>query len=533
MGRVQPAENGRVTEPNSYTLQSRQFLMKWQRIALVAFLALAPFLFLITVGTYHLWATGWGFIAWWPMAASLALAYFLGWLWTRKGNLRLLPNTNIPEPPTTWTARDQQAWAIVEKKAAAITTITTAEMVDTQRYADTAISLALEIAQVYHPGSTDPFGHLTLPEILTCAELVAHDLHTKVSDHLPGSHLLTINQWKQTKQAVDWGKTAWNVSWVARAVMNPLKAGIQYVASKASGSILNRVQENVMLWFYTAFIHELGQHLIELNSGRLKVGAKRYREIMHEAERPPATSVVVNSVSVAIVGQVKAGKSSLVNALLGEQRAATDVVPTTTGATKYELKLPDQTPVTIVDTAGYGVNGPTEAEVTAAVEAAQQAELILLVLHARTAARKADVEMLAKIEAAFALNPQLRFPPVIAVLSHIDLLSPAMEWQPPYLWEKGCRTKEVQIREAIAMAAESLDDRTKTFVPVCTAAGKNWNVEDTLTELMAATMDDAHGTALLKLLHKESRSGRAQKTLDQVLTGGRAALKILWESVKK
>jgi uncharacterized protein len=503
-----------------------------RRIAILAVLIAAPTLFLLGVGIYHLWVTGWSFIAWWPMAGCLTLAYVLGWFWTRKSKMELLPATGVQEPPNTWTDRDKQAWELVARRASAVTTITTEEMVDSKRYAETAISLAFEVARVYHPDSKDPFGHLTLPEIITCAELVAQDLNKTVSEHIPGSHLLTVNQWKQTKQAVDWGKTALNVSWVARAIVNPLKTGVQYMATKASGSILDRVQQNVMLWFYAAFIHELGRHLIELNSGRLKVGAGRYRELMKDHQEPNPT-LTATALSVAVIGQVKAGKSSLVNALLGEQRAAVDVVPKTTGATEYQLKLSDQTPVKIVDTAGYGVNGPTEAEVAAAVDAARDAELVLLVLHSRTAARKADLEMLAKMEAAFAKTPELRVPPVLAVLSHVDLLSPAMEWSPPYDWEKGTRTKEEQMREVVTMAAELFRDRTRTFVPVCTSVGKVWNVEDTLLELMAATMDDAHGTALLKLFHTEARSGRAQKTLDQVLTGGRAALKILWESVKR
>lgn len=503
--------------------------MNPRRILALVALALAPFLFLVCVGSYHLYVTGWGFIAWWPMAACLALAYGLGWYWTRRSKAKLLPDTGIADPPTTWTDRDRQAWKIVERRAASITNVTAEQLADAHRYADTAISLALEVAQVYNPGATDPFGHLTLPEIVTCAELVSRDMNERVNKYIPGSHLLSVNDWKSAKRAVDWGKTAMDVSWLARAVLNPINTSVQYLASKASGSIWNRVQDNVMLWFQTAFVHELGKHLIELNSGRLRVGAEKYREIV---EREGA-SVPGSSLSIAVVGQVKAGKSSLVNALLGENRAATDVLPTTERSTKYELKLPDQAPLTIVDTAGYGENGPTEAEVANALIAAENADMILFVGHARTAARRADVDMLAKLAAAFLAKPHLRFPPTIAAMTHVDLLSPAMEWSPPYDWQSGERVKEINMKEAVVQLREQLGERIAAAAPVCTASGREWNVREGLTALMAAAMDDSHGTSLLKLLHRQGHAGAARKTVDQVLNAGREALGILWQSVKR
>jgi hypothetical protein len=44
------------------------------------------------------------------------------------------------------------------------------------------------------------------------------------------------------------------------------------------------------LWFYTAYVHRLGTYLIELNSGRLRIGAARYRELMQNTlpdDAPP------------------------------------------------------------------------------------------------------------------------------------------------------------------------------------------------------------------------------------------------------
>ena len=53
---------------------------------------------------------------------------------------------------------------------------------------------------------------------------------------------------------------------------------MRYVAVQAG---MNRpwqmLQENLLVWFFTAYVHRLGTYLIDLNSGRLRVGAERYR----------------------------------------------------------------------------------------------------------------------------------------------------------------------------------------------------------------------------------------------------------------
>ncbi len=57
-------------------------------------------------------------------------------------------------------------------------------------------------------------------------------------------------------------------------------------------------------------------------------------------------------VSVAIIGPPNAGKSSLLNALLGEERAIVSEIPGTTRDTIEERLLIDGVPLRIIDTAG-------------------------------------------------------------------------------------------------------------------------------------------------------------------------------------
>jgi hypothetical protein len=522
------------------------------RIAVVLALAFAPVLFLVGVGFYHLWDAGWSFVTYWPMAACWLAAYLLGAYWSR----RRKPTAGTEEPtPNYWTDRDKQAWQIVEAHIAEVRTMPAEQFSDLKRYAADAQTLALSVARVYQPSAADPFGHLTLPEILTCGELVAHDLTALVSRYVPGSHLLTVSDLKRIRGAVDqasvWYPRLRNIYWAASAFINPLKTGMQVLATKTGlAPAFAGMQQNMLLWFYTAYLKELGRYLIELNSGRLKVGAKRYLELMElhqtppvaEAEPPPVSQEAPPSaeaapaalpVTLAVVGPVKAGKSSLVNALLGEQKAGTDVLPLTPGVTQYTLRQPGQPTFTLLDTAGFGNDGASEADVNAAVEAARDADLLLLVVPARSAARRPESEFLDRVRAALAARPNLKMPTALLVLSQIDKLSPIMEWAPPYDWRAGTRPKEAQIREAIEAAGEQFAGRVANAVPVCGAPGKEFGVRDDLLPTVAGYLGEARGVGLLRALHVEATAAQTRRVMNQALNAGGQLLKAWWETTKK
>ena len=258
------------------------------RIATVAVLMLAPFLFLLGVGLYHIWDSGYTFMAWWPMALCFLAAYGLAWHWTRRKNTLLMPKVKI-DAPNYWTDRDREAWAVVQVYSESVPALAADDLSDMTRYAADAKVLVERVAAIYRPGAKDPFGHLTLPEILACAELVAADLAELVDKYVPGSHALSVNNFKNVRKAVDWYERGRNVYWVFSAVLDPVRAGAQIFATKAGlQTTFKQVQNNVLTWFYTTYLQELGRYLIELNSGRLRVGVARYRELLAKKEAPPA-----------------------------------------------------------------------------------------------------------------------------------------------------------------------------------------------------------------------------------------------------
>ena len=442
-------------------------MSRWRVIVMLVLIA-APMLILAGLGSYFVWTRGWGLYFWWPMALLMASGYLLGWYWQR--HRRLLRPADF-EPPKHYSERDREAMKLVEARAQNITTLSADKLGDWRFYIDSAHDMALQLARFYNPGAVDPIANLTIPEILAVVELAARDLNETVNDYLPAGHLLTIQNWRHARQATEWYQTASQVYWLVSAIFAPVNTGIRYATSQAGMSRpWQLLQQNLYAAFYTFYVREVGKYLIDVNTGRLRGGAQRYRELLRgkpeardaarassdgAAASPSAPPVVpeappldVTQVTLLVMGQVKAGKSSFINALLGAQRAATDVLPATNSVSRYELQPKGiSTRLVLLDSAGYGHTGPKEDELRATEEAARQADLLLLVMHVMDPARQADLDMLKRLREWYASHPELRMPPVLGVLTHVDLLSPSLEWTPPYHWPEPTRPKEHSIRK--------------------------------------------------------------------------------------
>jgi predicted GTPase len=508
-------------------------MSRWRLVVLAA-LAAAPIVFLIGAGSYLLWERGWWFWLWWPMSACLALAYVLGWRWQKKFRLLRLDF----DIPLHWTDRDRQAWHLVEARAKAGAHLDADKLSSAPFYLQTAQEMALELARFYHPKAQDPISSLTIPEMLAVVELASHDLAEMVDQYLPGGHLLTVNDWRRAKKASDWYQRASSVYWLISSVFSPVNTGVRYLASHIGLSRpLQMLQQNLILWFYSAFVHRMGHYLVELHSGRLRVGATRYRQLQERAVGDGKTDSVrqepteeVHQVTLTFMGQVKAGKSSFINALLGQQRAKTDVVPATAEITRYVLD-PEGIPsrLVLLDTVGYGHAGPKEDQLRATVEAVRQSDLLILVLHATNPARQADLQLLEGLKEWFTSQPHLNRPPILGVLTHIDLLSPKMEWAPPYDWQKPTRTKEQQIDQAVATVREQLGEHLAGVVPVRTDEGKVYGIDEGFLPVLTELLDQAHAVAFLRCVRVESDMRKVRKVFHQLLSAGKLMVKALWE----
>ena len=515
--------------------------MQYLRFAPIAVFAIVPVAIVGGFGVVSLWETGWLRWLWLPMLGSMIAV----WLLVRRETRRFRAEAQVVvDIPMTWTETDRLAGRKIEEFLA--DKPSPEELIDMTFYAKQAQTLSRSMVSFYRPGA-EPFDPLTIPEMLTLMELVAGDLHEEVVRMVPGSHLLSVSHLRRAVTFVDYWKQAMNAYWAVSAFINPLETGLRWLGSQVGVSRPMKDSKNQIIgWFYALFIRRMGFYLIELYSGRLKVGASRYRELreiyrqsdpdgpaaeplkpLGEREDPADAKVeeAPNALKLVVVGQVNVGKSSLVNFLLGDRKADVDSVPMTEGVTRYLVDEGGER-LAVYDTPGYQDSDETRTTKRERLEALQGADLILLVSRANMAARQADRELIQQMHEWFAEHPRQKKPAMLAVLTHVDLLSPVMEWQPPYDPAQGTRPKEVTMRAATDAFREQLGEHVEAVVPVCLAEGRQWN-RDGLGEAIRSELDESRGVALTRLLHLEGAKPGLGKVLEQGKEAAVEAMKLV------
>ena len=131
-----------------------------------------------------------------------------------------------------------------------------------------------------------------------------------------------------------------------------------------------------------------------------------------------ASSLAQNGARLAIVGRPNAGKSSLLNALLGYDRSIVSDTPGTTRDYLEALFEIDGIPITAIDTAGVRVTDDVieAAGVQHATTLAEHADVVLCLLDASAPLEEGDLEILERFRSERSL----------VVLTKIDL---ADSWQ--------------------------------------------------------------------------------------------------------
>jgi predicted GTPase len=302
----------------------------------------------------------------------------------------------------------------------------------------------------------------------------------------------------------------------------------------------------------------MGFYLIEMNSGRLRGGADLYRQTFSrrgleglgpvrpaasaaaEAEATTSSSSAAvtsdnlfaapSTVRIALVGQVNSGKSSLINILIGEDRTTVDTLPATRTVQRIEFEMgASGVTITLLDTPGYGESGASQMQLNEIQTALRTADAILLVMDAHSPARAADVQTLRDLKAWYRTHPQLKQAPVLGVLTHVDLLPPALQWEPPYDWRNPIEIKGERIAAAVQYASELFGQAVTAVVPVCTAAepSRRWGIVDELLPELTLMLDDAHAASLLRAF-EERLDKRPWAVLLQQLKRGSSELIQSW-----
>jgi len=501
----------------------------WPWLVLVV-LVLVPWALLLGIGGYWLWQNG-QFFPWLWLAAAFSGVAWLGAAWLRKRQATPFPNLAQVGPNPLWSPAGADAWAQVEALV---------KNLDPAHYplSEPGKLLALAhriiglVAKGFHADVEHPELDAPLPSMLLIVERVSRDMRELLTDQVPASHLLTVQdaltlwRWKDRLQEMG------TLANVGRMFANPLGGLLYELRVVFFDRVTHYPLAELQRWLLHTYARKVGYYAILLYSGQLKLDSASddqpspaSRRDLETAARDETRSV--EPLRILVAGQTKAGKSTLVNALFGQLRAPTDALPLTYQFNPYRLERDGELLGLVLDSPGYG-DGPSWIEASDAELHA--IDLILLVCSATHAGRAADARFLENLNAHYAQTPDRAPPPIIIALTHIDLLRPAREWNPPYNVAEPKGAKESQIRLCMETLAQTLAVSLPQVQAVCLKTDEEWNTE-AVWAAIANQLPQARRARYLRCLKDAKAKEKWELMLRQLSNTGRlivAGARSIW-----
>ncbi len=507
-------------------------MLRWKlRFVLVATLCLIPYLILMGTGCWWLYERN--LLTWFAVAAAFLTV--LGWNIDRlfQAKNRKAVRAAIK---SLGAAGEQGTREAVETLALRVEA-NPPSFDDQQAWKEIAIELFDTVAVRFGRTTEKPSLEITVPDAMLIVEHVIRDLRLAAKSHLPGSHMLTIRQieqlvyvWQGTT-AITSNASPWRLGYrLIRFAMNPVSGLFKEANDNIIGELSVTALEEAKRWAIGFTIRRAGEYAIELYSGQLAMHEKEFQEF--RSPKSKADAVQANEhqsnqrqepLRIIMLGQAKAGKSSLVNALFGEVRAATDALPCTQGINPYLLEREGMPSAILFDTEGFGGKEDRRAMEQLNAEL-MKCDLVIMVCSATTAARASDQQLLSELRARFASNQKRAFPPIVVALSHIDQLRPFAEWNPPYDLRDQKSIKAKNISGCIQTLETDLKISGENIVPVCLRPGATHNVSESLVPIMLEVLPIAERAKLLRLLREYHDSTYWSQLLKQAYNAGRVLI---------
>lgn len=478
----------------------RQVLLRWNGV-LVLLLVLLPVLATSVLG--FVWLGERGLLL--PFVAGVAglgvfytAVRFVMRRWAGQGTAAV-PMPDIPhvEPEADWTDGERAAFDVACRLIRSDASRAAWDEMPVQ------VRRVLETVAETLSGGRRGAMDFTVPEALLLVEQVASRSRDILRRHVPFSDRLPVSWalWAMRHQdRARWAAKAGTVGWrVFRAWINPVQAAVQEVGGLAQGMAVDALSDEFQREVRGLLLEEVAHAAVQLYSGRLRFSDAELLQIELETTGRDRQGAATpdEPVRVLVVGQVSAGKSTLVNALLGEDRAETDIARTTHRLTVHDAMIADL-PCRIVDT--VGLDGSTALRDRVAGEMVE-ADLILWAVRADRPARAPDAALRAVFEARRFGKPDRRFAPVVTVMTFADRIVPVHDL-PEGALDAVQRTR---LHEAAAAIAADL-----SCPPPVPARGEapDWNIP-----AVAAAVEASLGEALMVQRNRRRLQGDAARSV--------------------
>ena len=459
--------------------------------------------------------------------ASLAVT-LVGWQLLR--GLRHDPVPPLVEPDLAWPPVGMAAWKEVEALATAIEA-EDLPLDQPERLLDVVRRVVETVARHYHPASPAPWLETPVPYVLRIVELAVRDLRRASMDYVPAAHILTVRDWQRLWGLAAWAKRSYFWYRILSFLVNTPAAVLRESRDKLFGRLQKLSVEALKRWAI-GFLCEAGYYAIQLYGQYLRLDDAECSDELQKQSRAEVgvaaeerEALEKEPLRLLVVGQVKAGKSSLINALFGECRAATDVIPTTRRVESYVLEREGLRQAVILDTAGYDDEGP-QPLVDALGDHLFRSDIVLCVCSVTSAARSADRAFLDMLRESFQNRPDRPMPVMIVVATKIDLLRPLAQWSPPYCLCPPDGAKAEQIVAAVEAIGQDLNVGLGEIVPVCWR-GRIYNVEEGLVPAILERLPAAGRVRYLRCLRQHRSEETWSLLWQQAVRGGRVLVNSL------
>ena len=503
-----------------------------------------PIVSLAALGIVWLWQNEY-VLHWTGGALALALTVFgvLKWLSLRSLSRRptesngiahgavdelaakaLSEGTGVVDPQ--WTTAEVEAWH-------AVVAMTESLEPDKLDSVDALYALGREtvetVARELHRDDKEPLLRFTVPEALALIEQVSGSLRRFMVDNVPLSGQITVGLavklygWRSALNYIGLASDAWRVI----RMFNPLTGIPSEVRDQVLTSLYDEGKERIRRRLAERYVEEVGRAAILLFSGRLRVSDEYLAGYLSEASKHDANEVDTRGIEplrIVVAGQMKTGKSSLINALSGEVQAAVDVLPTTARATPYRLTSNDEPFALLFDTPGFENDEDSRA---AFAEQIDTADLLIWVTSAGRADRELDRQALSLFRDHYTKQRNRRPPPMFVALTHIDRLRPLREWAPPYDLNV-CQTPKAQsILDAMNAVSTDLGVSAEDIIPVVTAERLDaYNIDAVWAQIHDA-LPQAQSALLVRCLRGADRGFSWRELWTQTRNSGRVLAKTM------
>lgn len=482
-------------------------LGSWRSWVLTS-LFFGPILLYMGFGTLWLWQRGWLLPVSVVSVGSGVVFSLLASKWT-KSKEKYLPPIDW-DAPHTFSPFDRQAWEMVQEEAdhadlLAMETLTTADV-----YVDTGKRLVERLARHYHPLSKDPNEKVAVVSFLTALELAAEDLN-RLCRQVPGGDMITMGHWKMAVQAAGYIQKANTLYNYILPIINPL-TGLPRLATQQLmvKPAWKNMQQNLLQWFYRAYVNRLGMHLVELYSGRLILGSEHYRKLMRKGVR--VEDVAHGPAEVAIGIEVVGSRDINLPGWADELKELCHSDPNLLRARLSSTPL-GETGISLLTRATIGASaGYTSHEEETArdrttrkrvIEELRSGDLLILLLHPEPHLRAGDLAFAREWSDWYHKHPHLELPPAIAVLTVPQGQDPAIA------------------RDQVETLRSVLPPTIHPILALPEGPGHAQAIVGELLPVIVECLARAERVALIRTLHEVSNQSKVTRLFRQVREQGK------------